>query len=364
MSTPLLLTFREPDINSGSNDSAEPPSHIETTLDVSNFMAAQFNNPSLTIYVIIGAEFVATHEFQCRTPFSLARTTHLLEHDDEAARNQTLATHNDLITCRTIPGAHSALEAIFIEDEMVIIYRVHLEMLYSNPLNMPREVIESSTRSVTQIIVLDGDEDPNMGNGHNNNNGDVGDPNGASRGNSAGNPRVSLYRESQQNGGPHTDNHQGRQTTVKILADSDMEIESIGEHVHMSQHESRVYWENLLSSGNARNDGSTMGDIMSIEEHNVRGRSPTGHLNASATLFTSEASDEFSSTASSSIIWLTPDFEAELDKALLKAAARVESLRAQEPILPPSPSAILEVLPLTVVPPAATRMLTSQPDLK
>ncbi|KFK32499.1 hypothetical protein AALP_AA6G250300 [Arabis alpina] len=58
-----------------------------------------------------------------------------------------------------------------------------------------------------------------------------------------------------------------------------------------------------------------------------------------------------SSTASSSMMCLTADFEEELDKTLLEAAARVKTLRAQG-------------LPLSVVPVVATVMLTSQLDVQ
>lgn len=64
-------------------------------------------------------------------------------------------------------GAQSALEEIFTELEMLIMHRVNLEMIYSNPLNqmvgdVAPDLMCNETPAEKEIIVLHGDEDTVM----------------------------------------------------------------------------------------------------------------------------------------------------------------------------------------------------------
>ncbi|KFK29470.1 hypothetical protein AALP_AA7G137900 [Arabis alpina] len=95
------------------------------------------------------------------------------------------------------------------------------------------------------------------------------------------------------------------------IRNTDLQVQSNGDDL-------MVYWD-VESNGNHL--------TVHKENNNVNISSPTSPITRSNHLFSSDDSANFTSTASSSIIMLTADFEFELDQALLEAASTVQTLR-------------------------------------
>ncbi|VVB02015.1 unnamed protein product [Arabis nemorensis] len=84
-----LLRGRLPAILPDLYENGGAPTNIKIDCDVTLFMAVRFSYPELTMCVTVGAEAVATYEFQCRTSFTVDWKNYLVQHEDE---EQTLWT--------------------------------------------------------------------------------------------------------------------------------------------------------------------------------------------------------------------------------------------------------------------------------
>lgn len=75
--TPVVLTYQFPHCMLAPNGMFPAPIDILSTSDVFLFMEVRLCYPKLTIYVTVGAETVASYQFQCRTTFMIGGTSYL-----------------------------------------------------------------------------------------------------------------------------------------------------------------------------------------------------------------------------------------------------------------------------------------------
>ncbi|VVB04877.1 unnamed protein product [Arabis nemorensis] len=337
--TPLALTYRLPDWIHEPFRNSGPPFDILSYSDVAMFMSIRFCFNDFAICVTFGSEAVATYQFQCRKAFNVGAITYLTENQDSSG----LSDYYALITGRTIPAAQRALEEIFTEEEMLAIYRVHLEMLYSNPLPNPLvDTVHQYSSAGNEIIILDNDEDVYMGPGEVNGNIIEANADGPSEN---GELQYIVSRaEAMQGDG-----------ILLTLCNFNQEAYDFGDvsmnllDTCIQTPEAQTYGgidDAMLDCDSNMADPNVFDEIVGVTEmiHNEGISMPDGppttvEIN-NTVLLCSDDNESYSSTGSSSDICVMANFESEHDLALIEPTATqspVIQVSVAEDITPPPP---------------------------
>ncbi|CAN6931189.1 unnamed protein product, partial [Brassica oleracea] len=125
---------------------------VEIISSVSDYMSEP------VLYVTSGPELVAKYQFFCRSPFTIDETTYLQEGVSEEQHRQAI---RDLVGGLPIVCSHHILELMFNEPQLLLVYRVALEieMVYGIPND------DEENEDPAQFLNLTGEEHISMDEG-------------------------------------------------------------------------------------------------------------------------------------------------------------------------------------------------------
>ncbi|CAF2096273.1 unnamed protein product [Brassica napus] len=102
-----------------------PPFTIRTNNDVEVMTSVRVYDPDPTLNVTFGPQNVAKYQFHCRSPFTVGSMTFL---GDRTTKVQHRHTIRDLVGGDPIRCAKSVLELLFDEQQLIIVYRMAMEI--------------------------------------------------------------------------------------------------------------------------------------------------------------------------------------------------------------------------------------------
>ncbi|VVB01253.1 unnamed protein product [Arabis nemorensis] len=202
---------------------------------------------------------------------------------------------SNLITEPTIIGAQSVLEEIFTEEQMVTVYRVHLERLYSNPIQYPQQLPRQNFPAANpEIIVLDVDDDSNTGPAQNNIHASGLPPN-VSDHQGPTNEEVDGIRLTQEH-------HDFGDVGINLLDDY---MQTNENHNYAGVDDAMLYWEGLMAEAAIAEENRAVPEMVMEEAMPQTIVPPPVMVSNPVLRLALEPTDEFSSTDSSSETYLT-----------------------------------------------------------
>ncbi|WZZ21953.1 LOW QUALITY PROTEIN: hypothetical protein YC2023_123340 [Brassica napus] len=123
--TPLILNYQLPQWMLVPDGNSSPPLNIRSNNDVEVMMSVRVYDPDPTLNVTVGPQKVAKYEFHCRSPFTVGETTFLADGITEAQHRQAI---RDMVGDIPIRCARRVLELLFDEQQLLIVYRMALEI--------------------------------------------------------------------------------------------------------------------------------------------------------------------------------------------------------------------------------------------
>ncbi|KAG2311903.1 hypothetical protein Bca52824_023460 [Brassica carinata] len=123
-STPMVITYGLPDwmvFPSGHT----PPLTIGNTTELVELMASRPWMVEFTLFVTLGAKGVAEYYFNRRSPFYIGSSSFVVDHTQDAFAR---ASYEKLVFGKRMVANEEVMKEIFGEEEMVVFYRVAMEM--------------------------------------------------------------------------------------------------------------------------------------------------------------------------------------------------------------------------------------------
>ncbi|KAG2333015.1 hypothetical protein Bca52824_004195 [Brassica carinata] len=123
-STPMVLTYGLPDwmvVPSGHT----PPLTIGSTTELVELMASRPWMVEFTLLLTLGAKGVAEYHFNRRPPFYIGSSSFVVDQTQDA---RAKASYERLVFGGRMVASESVMNEIFGEEEMVVFYRVAMEM--------------------------------------------------------------------------------------------------------------------------------------------------------------------------------------------------------------------------------------------
>ncbi|KAL0712794.1 hypothetical protein Bca4012_019772 [Brassica carinata] len=123
-STPMVITYGLPDwmvFPSGHT----PPLTIGNTTELVELMASRPWMVEFTLFVTLGAKGVAEYNFNRRSPFYIGSSSFVVDHTQDAFAR---ASYEKLVFGKRMVANEEVMKEIFGEEEMVVFYRVAMEM--------------------------------------------------------------------------------------------------------------------------------------------------------------------------------------------------------------------------------------------
>ncbi|CAN6971567.1 unnamed protein product [Brassica rapa subsp. trilocularis] len=102
-----------------------PPFTIRTNNDVEVMTSVRVYDPDPTLNVTFGPQNVAKYQFHCRSPFTVGSMTFLGDGTTEVQHRHAI---RDLVGGDPIRCAKSVLELLFDEQQLIIVYRMAMEI--------------------------------------------------------------------------------------------------------------------------------------------------------------------------------------------------------------------------------------------
>ncbi|KAL0701481.1 hypothetical protein Bca4012_057603 [Brassica carinata] len=162
--TPVVLTYQLPGWMLDPEGPRTPPITLATDKDVETMLSVTEYMTQQVMYVTSGPELVAKYQFLCRTPFKIGERSFLGEGVTEEQHHQAI---KDLVGGQPIICSKTMLEIMFNEPQLLIVYRVALEIeLVYAPTPEQRDEFPHFT--VDDAITIMDVENP-YDNGENNN---------------------------------------------------------------------------------------------------------------------------------------------------------------------------------------------------
>ncbi|CAG7905997.1 unnamed protein product [Brassica rapa] len=148
--TPVALTYQLPEWMLLPEGTTTPPVTLSTDRDVEVMLTVREYMTEPVMYVTSGPELVAKYQFLCRSPFKIGDRSFLGEGITEEQHHEAIKGHP--IVC-----SQSMLELLFNEPQLLIVYRVALEidMVYA-PTPEERAALPRLTVD-DMIAIQDGD---------------------------------------------------------------------------------------------------------------------------------------------------------------------------------------------------------------
>ncbi|CAG7901560.1 unnamed protein product [Brassica rapa] len=157
--TPVALTYQLPDWMNLPGGAKTPPINLLTDKDVEIMTSVEDYMAEAVLFVTSGPELVAKYQFFCRSPFTIGDTIYLGEEVTEAQHRQAIRA--DLVGSHPIVCSKHILEIMFNEPQLLIVFRVALEieMVYGLPNDEgeTQDQAQFQRLTVDDIISMDGD---------------------------------------------------------------------------------------------------------------------------------------------------------------------------------------------------------------
>ncbi|KAL0686024.1 hypothetical protein Bca4012_052872 [Brassica carinata] len=152
--TPVALTYQLPEWMLHPEGATTPPITLSSDRDVETMMAVAGYMAEPVMYVTTGPELVAKYEFLRRSPFKIGDWSFLGEGITEEQHKQAI---KDLVGGHPIVCSKNMLEMLFNEPQLLIVYRVALEieMVYAPSAE---ERNEYPCLTVDDMIIIVGGE--------------------------------------------------------------------------------------------------------------------------------------------------------------------------------------------------------------
>ncbi|KAJ4891756.1 Uncharacterized protein Rs2_31504 [Raphanus sativus] len=158
--TPVVLTYQLPEWMLDPEGPRTPPMTLATNNDVETMLSVTEYMTDKVMYVTSGPELVAKYQFLCRTPFKIGGRSFLGEGVTEEQHHQAI---KDLVGGHPIICSKSMLEIMFNEPQLLIVYRVALEIeLVYAPTPQQRDEFPRFTVD-DAITILEGENPYNNG---------------------------------------------------------------------------------------------------------------------------------------------------------------------------------------------------------
>ncbi|CAF2099673.1 BnaA05g20070D [Brassica napus] len=153
--TPVALTYQLPEWMLEPEGPKTPPITLSCDKDVEIMSTVSDYMYEPVLYVSSGPEQVAKYQFYCRSPFTIDETTYL---EDGVTEEQHRQAIRDLVGGHPIVCSHHILELMFNEPQLLLVYRVALEieMVYGIPND------NEETEDPALFLNLNGEEDMAM----------------------------------------------------------------------------------------------------------------------------------------------------------------------------------------------------------
>ncbi|KAH0928842.1 hypothetical protein HID58_014569 [Brassica napus] len=152
--TPVALTYQLPEWMLLPEGTTTPPVTLSTDRDVEVMLTVREYMTEPVMYVTSGPELVAKYQFLCRSPFKIGDRSFLGEGITEEQHHEAI---KELVGGHPIVCSQSMLELLFNEPQLLIVYRVALEidMVYA-PTPEERAALPRLTVD-DMIAIQDGD---------------------------------------------------------------------------------------------------------------------------------------------------------------------------------------------------------------
>ncbi|KAF3484949.1 hypothetical protein F2Q69_00053781 [Brassica cretica] len=152
--TPVALTYQLPDWMLLPEGPRTPPITLSADKDVETMLSVREYMTEPVMYVTSGPELVAKYQFLCRTPFKIGENSFLGEGVTEEQHHHAI---KELVGWHPIVCSKTMLEMLFNEPQLLIVYRVSLEieMVYA-PSNEDREELPRLTVD-DMIAIVEGE---------------------------------------------------------------------------------------------------------------------------------------------------------------------------------------------------------------
>ncbi|CAG7870162.1 unnamed protein product [Brassica rapa] len=171
--TPVALTYQLPDWMLEHEGPKTPPITLLCDKDVEIMSTVSDYMYDPVLYVTSGPEQVAKYQFYCRPPFKIDATTYLEDGVTEDEHRQAI---RDLVGGHPIVCSHHILELMYNEPQLLLVYRVALEieMVYGVPndheetedpcefLNLTGEENMATDEGVSIPLLHPANDDPNI----------------------------------------------------------------------------------------------------------------------------------------------------------------------------------------------------------
>ncbi|KAG2322423.1 hypothetical protein Bca52824_015636 [Brassica carinata] len=151
--TPVVVTYGMPDwmlFPSGNT----PPLTISNSEDLQTLLTERPWVAEVTLLVTLGAKSVAEYHFLRRSNFSIGSTTYVV---DGSQGERAKAIYESLVFGERLPTSERVMNEIFGEQEMLIFYRVALEMGLVD-MGVGSQAISGVGQGI-EVIRIDDDED-------------------------------------------------------------------------------------------------------------------------------------------------------------------------------------------------------------
>ncbi|CAF2157206.1 unnamed protein product [Brassica napus] len=149
--TPVALTYQLPDWMLEPEGAKSPPITLLCDKDVEIMSTVSDYMYDPVLYVTSGPEQVAKYQFYCRSPFKIDETTYLKDGVTEEEHREAI---RDLVGGHPIVCSHHILELMYNEPQLLLVYRVALEieMVYGVPND------HEETEDPAEFLNLTGEE--------------------------------------------------------------------------------------------------------------------------------------------------------------------------------------------------------------
>ncbi|KAH0902282.1 hypothetical protein HID58_041785 [Brassica napus] len=156
--TPVALTYQLPDWMLEPDGPKTPLITLSCDKDVEIMSTVSDYMSEPVLYVTSGPELVAKYQLFCRSPFTIDETTY---HEEGVTEEQHRQAIRDLVGGHPIVCSHHILELMFNEPQLLLVYRVALEieMVYGIPND------NEENEDPAQFLNLTGEEHMSMDEG-------------------------------------------------------------------------------------------------------------------------------------------------------------------------------------------------------